>query len=268
VLLSLAALLVPMGPVRAAPLDVGQHIHVAIANHPVDGVTIPRSKYTFQVTVRLHDQTGRATSFRVADYSTVKKTQSISLGPCADCSTSFAFVVDFSSWSCGEHELRWTANVPDNGEGKRQFTTSRSFVTLAGCTTSRHGRPSSWHNGGGSWYEGNDYSVAIQLSPDSALRPGGTVSMRVQSDATRGCMFLNPDFHDGSHGTQLGSCWSGQSSVSRTIPSTARAGDKLVLYATDGQNAGLLVQELATSARTVQWVEHQSWWSRSGLVLP
>jgi hypothetical protein len=256
-------------PVSAATVNVGQHIHVEIANHPVDTTTVPRAPYTFNVTLRAHDQTGRITSFRVSDYSTVKKTVSKSLGPCSDCATSFAFTVDFSSWSCGRHELRWTANVPDNDEGKRQFTTSRSFIMLAGCTTDRTGRPSSWHAGGGSWYEGRDYSVAIRLSPDTTVKPGGTVQVRIQSSATRGCMFLNPAFHDGSHGTQLGSCWTGTGSVSRVIPSTARVGDKLVIFATDGKNAGLLEERLGDgSKRSTAFHGQQSWWASTGLVLP
>ncbi len=266
VLLAVLALL-PFTPsaVAASP-NVGQHIHVEIASFPVDGVVIPRAPYTFQVTLRAHDQTGTVTSFRVSDYSTVKRTVKVALGPCADCSVTFPFTVDFAKWSCGRHELRWTANVPDNDEGKRQFTTSRAFVTLAGCSTDRTGRKG-WFGGGGGWYEGNDYAIAVLLSPDSTIRPGGTISVRVQSSADRGCVFLNPDFHHGSHGTQL-RCWTGQGAQSVAIPASAAVGDRLLLYASDGQNAGLAGFTLGTGSRTTAPVQWQAWWRREGIVLP
>ena len=258
-------------PVRGAAIQVGHHVHDEIANVPAKGVAIPRAPYTFQVTLRLHDGTGKITSYRVSDYSTVKTTKSVSLGPCSDCSVSFAFTVDFSAWSCGEHELRFTANVPTNAEGKRQFTTSRQFVTLAGCSTNRHGRSSTWYGGGGGWYTGVDYAIGVQQSPDSTIKPGGVTKWRIQSNASRGCLFLNPRAHDGSMGTQVGSCWSGQSTVTRTIPSTAKAGDKLALYAEDSskRHAGLYVQKLGTgAARSTVWQERQDWWLSSGLVVP
>jgi hypothetical protein len=272
VLFSLAALLFGLaGPVRAATLVVGHHVHDEIANLPNKGVSIPRAPYTFQVTLRGHDLTGRITSYRVSDYSTVKKTVPVSLGPCSDCSTSFAFTVDFSGWSCGEHELRFTANAPTNDEGKRQFTTSRQYVTLAGCSTNRHGRSSSWYGGGGGWYTGTDYAIGIQQSPDSTIKPGGVTKWRVQSNAARGCLFLNPNAHAGSMGTKVGECWTGQGTVTRTIPSSAQPGDKLMLYAEDAskRHAGVFVQKLGDgSPRATVWQERQDWFEQSGLVVP
>lgn len=257
-------------PVKSATPNVGQHLHVEIANHPVDTYTIPKAPYTFQVTLRLHDNTGKVTSFRVSDYSTVKQTKSVSLGPCSDCSVSFPFTVDFASWSTGEHELRWTANIPTNGEGKRQFTTSRSYVRVGG-SQNLHGRPDSWHAGGGGWYSGADYAIGVQLSPDTAIKPGGATSWRVQSNANWGCLYLNPSFHSGSHGTQIGSCWTGTGSVSRTIPATAKAGDRLVQLAEDpsDRHIGVFEQRLGTgAARNTVFYGWQDWWSASGLVVP
>lgn len=260
-----------LAPASAAAIEVGGHVHDEIANVPNKGVAIARAPYTFQVTLRGHDLTGKITSYRVSDYSTVKLTRSVSLGPCDDCAVSFAFTVDFSSWSCGEHELRFTANVPTNSEGKRQFTTSRQYVTLAGCSTNRHGRSSSWYGGGGGWYTGVDYAIGIQQSPDSTIKPGGVTKWRVQSNASRGCLFLNPNAHAGSMGTQIGSCWTGQTTVTRTIPADAQPGDKLALYAEDpsGRHAGLFVQKLGDgSPRSTVWQERQDWWDRDGLVVP
>lgn len=272
VLFSIAALLFGLaGPVRGAGIVVGGHVHDEIANMPNKGVVVPRGPYDFQVTLRGHDLTGRITSYRVSDYSTVKTTRSVSLGPCSDCSVSFTFRVDFSGWSCGEHELRFTANVPNNSEGKRQFTTSRQYVTLAGCTTNRHGRSSTWYGGGGGWYTGVDYAIGIQQSPDSTIKPGGVTKWRVQSNASRGCLFLNPNAHAGSMGTQIGPCWTGQSTVTRTIPVSAQPGDRLALDTEDpsGRHAGLYVQKLGDgSARSTVWTERQDWWDKSGLVVP
>jgi len=251
-------------PARSASVDVGQHIHDAITNDPAKGVAIPRTTYTFHHVIRLHNQTGKATSIRVSDYSTVMQTRSISLGPCSDCSLTLDFPVNFAAWSCGEHELRWTVNVPSNSSGNRQFTTSRSYVTLAGCTTKRHDRSSSWQAGGGGWYTGLLYDIAILQTPRSQLVAGGQIQARVQSSATVGCIFVNPDFHNGSHGTRLGSCWSGTGTATRTLPSWLATGDRVVLYATHGgHSAGLY--SLTIGTRTDEW---QSWWAKDGIVLP
>jgi hypothetical protein len=270
VLVALMAGLLGIGlsPRPVFALEEGHHLHVQIHNHPAPGKVIPRAPYTFHVTLIVHENAGRVTSFRVADYSTVKKTVPVSLGPCADCSVSFDFTVDFSTWSCGEHELRWTANIPDTFEGKRQFTTSRAYVMLQGCTTNRHGR-TGWYAGGGSWYEGVDYSIVVQQSPFSSVVPGGTARWRVQSSANRGCLFLNPDAHNGSMGTQVGSCWSGTSTVSRTLPTVSSVGDRLAAYSEDSpSHAGLFVHRIGDAADGFMWMEWQSWWRTQGLSVP
>ena len=253
------------GSALAAP-DVGQHIHDTILNDPVRGQVIPRAPYTFRHEIRLHDMPAKATSLRVADYNTVKRTQSISLGPCSDCVLSVAFTVDFSSWSCGEHELRWTVNVPSQSGSARHYTTTRSYVTLAGCTTKRHDRPSDWHGGGGNWYE--HYDITILGTPEASVRAGAAIRVRSQSGATGGCLFVNPDFHHGSHGTQVGSCWSGTSWVTRTMPSTLRDGDRVVLMGRSGEGAGLYGFVVGDAADGVARHEWQAWWNDGGIRLP
>jgi hypothetical protein len=266
VVLALAGALSPVA-VAAEP-NVGQHIHVEVSNHPVDGFPIPRGPWTFQVTVKLHDQTGRATYLRLDDGpGTVRLTKSISLGPCDDCTLSFPLTVDFSTWPAGRREIRWHVDVPNNSEGNRQFTTSRSQICNGSCSPNGpDGRPTPF-NGGGSWYEGNDYSTVYLLSNESNVRPGGTIVVRAAQDANRACAFLNPDFHNLNAGS-WSECWSGTSNHSLTIPASANVGDKLALYASDGNNAGLLVTRLGSGSVATRTYEYQSWWATDGIVLP
>jgi hypothetical protein len=252
-------------PASAATVNVGQHIHDTILNDPVKGQVIPRAKYTFRHEIRLHDMPAKATSIRVSDYSTVKVTKSISLGPCSDCLLTVAFEVDFSTWSCGEHELRWTVNVPSQTGSQRHYTTSRSFVTLAGCTTPRHDR-TGWFGGGGNWYD--SYQIAVLGTPEAQVKAGSSIKVRAQSSATGGCLFVNPDFHAGSRGTQVGSCWSGTSWVTRTMPAGLSTGDRVVILSRDSDGAGLYGFKVGDAADGFAWHDQQAWWAKGGLVLP
>lgn len=256
-----------VAPVNAA-YDVGAHEHVAIADHPVDGFPIPRAPHTFQVTLKLHDQPGKATSFRVSDYSHVVKTVAIALGPCTDCSMTFPFTVDFSTWAVGRHELRWTVNIPKNPDGNRQFVTSRAMVCIQSCSPNVSGRATPWLGGGG-WYTGHDYVIALLLSPQSAVRPGGSVIIRSQyGSSTSLCAYLNPDFHHGSHGTILG-CFGGGTAKRTLGLSGVAPGDHLVIVASDGLEAGVLNLVVGDgSPRATADLEFQDWWAKGGLSIP
>jgi hypothetical protein len=253
----------------AATPNVGQHIHIEVANHPVDGYPIPRADWTFQVTIKLHNQTGTATQLRIDDASTIKQTWAMSLGPCSDCVLGpFQVVVHFGTWSAGRHEIHWHVDVPKNDQGNRQFTTARSQICLASCTPNGvNGRPTPY-NGGGSWYLGQ-YATITDLSPDTNVHPGGSIVIKAAQNATTACGFLNPDFHNGNHGTLLG-CWADTARHTITIPLAAVPGDRLVLYASQANgNAGLFRLTVGDgSVRTVQTYEYQSWWAKGGVVLP
>lgn len=248
----------------AATPNVGQHIHVEVANHPVDGYPIARGNYTFQVTVRLHAYPAKTQYIRIDDSSTTRAKRTVTLGPCSDCSTSFSWTVDFSGWSVGRHELRWHVDSkdadPNTADTQRQFTTSRQQVCVQSCSPNVGGRASNWH-GGGSWYTGPGYVVALFLSPESSLRAGKTVSIRSQYSGATACAYLNPDFHHGSHGTALG-C-----GTSVTIPSSAQPGDRFVIVAKGSQEAGVFEARIGASGPTT-FFGAQSWWAKSGLVLP
>lgn len=276
----LAVQLAVAGSAAATP-NVGQHIHVEIANHPLDGSPIPRAPYTFRVTIKAHDNRSTITSFRVSDYSDVIRTISDfnpavpgeqHLGPCADCTITFDFTVDFATWSTGRHELRWTANEPDADPdqtgNQRQFTTSRSQVCLASCTPNVSDRATPF-NGAGSWYEGHDYATVYVVSADSQWRPGGRVTIRAAQDADHVCAFLAPDFHHGSAGTTLLPCVASTSNQTFTVPASAPIGAALVVIAHDGFNAGVFRMPLGDgSPRASALMEYQSWWAKAGLVFP
>ncbi len=272
-------------PVVAATPDVGAHVHVEVGNHPVDGKPIPQTRYSFQVTVKLHDQPSKATYFRIDDGNvggaTIKVKHAFpangtgtgysagSLGPCADCSWTWTESVDFSKWSIGRHEIHWHVDIPTNADGQRQFTTARSQVCIVSCSPNKSGR-STPLNGGGSWYTGHDYAVAVLTSPESNVVPGGSVTIQsMYANAPQICAFLNPDFHANNRGTQLG-CWTG-GSHQVTIPAdAANIGKKFVIYASDGFEAGLFrmaVRAPGADPLTATY-EYQSWWSKTGLVLP
>lgn len=255
----------------AATPNVGSHIHVEIANHPADGFPIPRANYTFNVKVTLHDFAGKLDWFRVSDGSTVKQKINLVLGPCADCSTTFPFTVNFGSWSQGRHELRWSANDndadPATGGSQRQYNTSRSQVCLGSCSPNVSGRATPFQ-GGGSWYQGHDYATNYLLSPEASVRPGGSVVIRAAQDATNICAFVGPHFHDLDSGVKLG-CWTGQSNRTVTIPADTAVGTAFVVIAHDGFNAGVFRMLVGDgSPRPVLLYEYQSWWAKTGLVFP
>lgn len=258
-----------VGQARAASSNVGQHIHAEITNHPVDGYPIPQKPYTFHVTVKLHNQTGPLRWWRVDsdDGSGSQQKLPVSLGPCADCSWSGDLTVDFSKWSKGRHEIRWHFDVSPNNDGNRQFTTSRYQICIVDCTTSSSDRPTPY-SGAGSWYLSR-YSTVTLRSPLTAVRPGSTVTISFDQDATGGCAFANPDFHHDRSGTQLG-CWTTSGKHSLALPSSLSVGDNLVLVATrpDG-NAGVFHIRVGdgTSSPTTTY-EVQSWWAKGGVVFP
>jgi hypothetical protein len=272
VVIAAALLSFALAPRPAYALEEGHHLHLGILN--LDP-TVARSNYTFQLELQRHRQDTSTAWIRVADYSTVKdsivngrRAQTHNVAVPADGALRVNMTVPFGEWSCGRHELRFTLNVNDNYIGNRQFTTSRTMISVAGCTTDRSGRASNWLGGGGGWYEGQDYAIGIQQSPFTSIRSGASTSWRVQSSASRGCLFKNPGAHTGTMGTQIGSCWTGTGTVTRTLPSLA-VGDRVMLYAEDPtQHAGTYVIWVPASGASTYRVDYQDWWNTGGLKVP
>lgn len=266
----LATLLVIAGalamPAVAVTSNVGQHIHVEIANHPVDGFPIARGDYTFHVTIRRHDFPAPIRYIRLDDNSTTraKITFSPALPPCTDCATTFNWTINFASWSVGRHEFRWHADSqdadPNRADTQRQYTTTRLQVCIVVCSPTY--RSQRYFIGGGSWYTGPGYVVPLITSPDTAIKPGGTYTQRSQYQS-HVCSYLNPNFHQGNPGQKLG-CGS-----TVTIPLTATPGDKLVVVADVPQEAGVLELRVGDGTpRPTMFVATQTWWAQGGLVIP
>lgn len=275
ILFTLAA----VSPVFA--LEEGHHAHLGVDNLPI--TTIPRADYTFDLVVQAHGQAGMTgAQVRVSDYGEVMPStvngrtidgyhslpvSSILAGP-----YSVKMTVPFGSWTCGRHEVRFTVRFKPNFDGKEQFTTSRAYIWLAGCNTLRNRTNVDWYGGGGGWYTGVDYALGLQQSPFSSFRAGATTKWRVQSNANRGCLFLNPAAHAGSMGTPIGPCWTGTGQVSRTLPSSLVPGDRIMEYAEDTtpskQHAGTYVVWVPEPGATTVKVDVQDWWNTGGLVVP
>lgn len=274
VLFVIAALLFAYAATPVAAAGVGQHIHVEVGNHPADKFPIARGPYTFHVTLKLHNFPARLRYLRVDDGSTTRASLTIpsttipAMGPCADCSQSFNWTVNFSSWSVGRHEIRWHADSQDSDPGttgtQRQYTTSRQQICIVSCTPSYRSQTN--FSGGGSWYTGPEYVVALLLSPMTSVKPGGSVVIRSQYSNAFVCGFLNPDFHHGSNGTPLGCGSKGTSNKTITIPSTASPGDRLVVVANGGKEAGVYAVNLGDgSPRATLPLQFQSWWNLAGI---
>lgn len=254
-------------PARGATANVGQHIHIEIANHPVDGHPIPRGPYTFHLTVKLHQQTGAVRWFRLDDWDHAGPQVPLRLGPCSDCQTSFDYTVDFARWTQGRHELRWHVDIGMNSEGNRQFTTARTQVCLGTCINASPANRVTPFNGGGSWYLG-DYATPYVLTADRDIKPGGSIKVRAGQDARKVCVLANPDIHNGSSGTVLG-CFADTANHSVSLAGRS-VGDKLLVLAMQPNgNAGAIRLTVGDgSDQATADYEIQSWWAKGGVVLP
>lgn len=247
----------------AATPNVGQHIHVLIHDHPVEGHPITKSVHTYDVDIILHEfpvNAGiRYLRVDTEDGQVYKRTFSPILRCAADtCTFPLEVTLDMRGWSTGAHELRWHADSSDSDPNlsgtQRQYTTSRFEVCVGSCSPAYRKPP---FLGGGSWYTKHDYVVPLIKSPDTAIKPGGRVVI------DEGCAYLNPDFHHGSHGTFLG-C-----NTTVTIPTSADPGDSLVVVEHDGFEAGVIKVPLGNGSPRSTWnIETQSWWADTGLRLP
>lgn len=245
--------------VTGASYDVGAHLHVAILNEPA---VVARAPYTFHLVLQTHDQIGTTGYLRIDDSSTTRAKTTVKLGP-GNSLLNLDWTVDFSGWSVGAHELRWHLDVAKNDQGNRQFTTSRATLCVVSCSPNV-GNGGRFVTGGGSWYTDHDYLVPVTTSPLSDWTPGGTVTIFSEySRATSLCAYLNPDFHNGSHGTLL-ACWGGGNAKHQLSLAGLIVGDNIVVISSDGHEAGVLHLKLGEPG----YLETQSWWSLTGLVIP
>jgi hypothetical protein len=222
------------------PSQVGEHVHVQ-ATVPVDGVPI-NGRISVPVKVTLHNHTGKTNWLRVADGSTPKQSWPIAIGPCGDCTWTSTVVVDFSSWGTGRREMRWSANVPDNSEGKRHYQSTGWQVCVRSCSPSYRSGPFTEARG---WYEGRGYANARLTSTLSTVRSGGTIKVALKPGSggfpTRfSGIYIDPDFHAGSSGRVVRESTSAFTG-SVALPSMTSGSHRLVLLSSDGLNAGVQV---------------------------
>lgn len=229
------------------PSAVGHHIHVGMCT-PLDG-TVLHGTVHFDVRVLLHNQVGKLTSVRVSDYSTVKRTKSVSLNT-NDLPLWVPFDINFDSWSTGRHELRWTANVPDEQPNKtgsqRMYNSTGWQYCIRSCSPNVSGRATNWTEARG-WYQDHGYANARFRSPVPVNALTGTWTFNYEmkpgsgGDATKlAGIYIDPDFHNGSAGRvvkQTTGATSGTASIdTRTLTNGTH---KLVLLSSDGFNAGV-----------------------------
>lgn len=208
-------------------------------------------RVSFPVRVTLHDQVGSTNIVRLQDEGSYAQTIPFVLGPCADCSRDLTITADVSSWSTGRHELRFTANVPDeqpNASGdQRMFQSTGIQLCVRSCTPSY--RSGDWLEARG-WYDGHGYQNARLTSSVASVRSGGTISVRLAPGSeglptTGSGVYIDPDFHNGSSGIVVLER-SGPFTGSVTLPSLPPGAHRLVLVAHDAQNGGVLLIPFVT----------------------
>ncbi len=236
----------------SVPDAVGAHVHVK-ATVPVDGTPID-GKVAIPIVVTLHNARGALTWFRMGTESKyLMPATNLStfnagnaFGPCSDCTLSFTANVDFTAIPTGRHELRMSANNPDEDPdltgAQRMFQSTGYQVCVRSCTpTYRANTPSIEARG---WYTDHAYANASLTSAHSSVTSGGTISVKLGPGSggkpTKFAgVYIDPSFHAGSAGITV-KTWAAAFRGSVTLPTIAPGEHRLVLVSSDGQSAGVL----------------------------
>lgn len=224
------------------PSKVGQHVHMQ-ATIPTGIVS---GTLNLPIKITLHNQTGKVTWVRACRQSSVCQTFTVSLGPCADCTLTKTIPINLNSWPTGVQELRLTANIPDNAEGKRQFQSTGWPIKVRSATCSTRCNVF-WEARG--WYEGRGYANARIVTNPWSIKSGGSVSVSLKPGADASCcptkfagLFIDPDFHRGYAGI-WSKKWTAAFTGSVTLPTIPSGTHKLVAVSSDGKNAGVQVSQ-------------------------
>jgi len=234
------------------PNGVGQHIHVGLC-WPVapDGsehlVVSGNQNMHFDVRVLLHDAPAKTQLVRVSQEGTVKIRPDFVIGP-GNAEGWQPFDVDFSTWSTGRRELRWTSRIPRPEPNVNEMFNSTGWqLCIRSCTPSY--RPAGPFTEARGYYSGHDYDNVQFLSklPVNPVSGLWTFKVRLVSSGPGG-VFINPDFHNGNEGTYIGpfprnvgaeGSWQGEITLdTTTLPNGPH---RLVLVASDGKNGGVQV---------------------------
>lgn len=220
------------------PSAVGQHVHVdtCVPTGIVNGTV------TLRVVVTQHNGTGPIRWIRACRESSNCQRWSLTLGPCADCSTTVYLPINVGAWPSGRQELRLTANVSSNSDGLRQFQSTAWPINVRATTPCD--RCSVFWTARG-WYDlGHDYANAGLLSPPASLGSGATIKIRLGpgagGSATRlAGIYIDPDFHHGSAGIVVRQ-YATSITTYVALPALQAGPHRLVLLSSDGFNAGVL----------------------------
>lgn len=245
------------------PEQVGSHIHVrATVPLPTAVVSGP---VTIPMTVTLHNAAGPTNFIRIQAVSPGGSNrevwrQSLSVGPCADCSADVTAVINTSGWATGRHELRISANTPDEDPAlsgsQRMYQSTGWQMCVGSCSPSY--RSGNFVEARG-WYTGRDYANARLTSSLSTVRSGGTITVKLAPGAggepTKfSGVFIDPDFHNGSAGIVVDPCKSdahpfgcnGPFSGSIVLPTLTSGTHRLALLSSDSKVAGVQIVVFTT----------------------
>jgi hypothetical protein len=232
------------------PQAVGHHVHVGMCT-PVDGQVVTGSSIHFDVRVILHDQVGAVTSVRYADWDSVKQTKTVNFNQ-NDTPYWIGFDIPIGSWSTGRHEIRWTANVPDEqpdvSGSQRMFNSTGWQLCVRSCTNvGGNNRATNWTEARG-WYQDHNYANARFRStvPRNPLSGNWTFNI----EATKGSgglttkewgVFIDPDFHNNNAGRTIarGTGPSGLRTLTVDTRTLSNGIHRLVIVSSDGKNAGV-----------------------------
>lgn len=240
------------------PEQVGSHIHVK-AVVPVPTAIVSGS-VTIPMTVTLHNAAGRTSYIRIQAVTpggSIREVwkQNLVFGPCADCSTDVTATLDTSGWPTGRHELRITANIPDEDPGltgsQRMFQSTGWQLCVGSCSPSY--RSGNFIEARG-WYTGRDYANARLTSSLASVKSGGVITVKLApgsgGEPTKfSGVFIDPDFHNGSSGLVVDPCKSDSNqfgctssfSGNVTLPTLTSGTHRLVLLSSDSKVVGVQV---------------------------
>lgn len=234
------------------PSAVGAHVHVK-ATVPVDGAIVD-GIIDVPYTVTLHDARGKTSWLRMGTENTELFSQTLVLGPCHDCTASGVASLNVGRLSTGRHELRMSANNPDEDPdlagAQRMFQSTGYQFCVRSCTPSYRSGPVTIARG---WYTDAEYAVAQLESPVSDVRSGASVKIRMTPGSggrpTKfSGVYIDPDMHGGNVGIVVREI-AGPFQGSVTLP-TLTGSHRLVLVSSDGQNAAVLVVPFGSGTPT------------------
>jgi len=226
------------------PTAVGSHIHLDATivrdGFPVDG------RLDIPATVTLHDAAGTTSWVRAGTEAQTLFQQALKLGPCANCLTQVTVSLDLSGVPTGRHEIRISANIPDEDPAltgsQRFFQTWNAQICVRACSpTYRSSGPVIESR---DWYQDHGYQAASIRSKLTDIKPGAVVSVRMGPGSggmptVLSGVYLNPNFHAGDAGRVLFQR-NGPYTGPVTIPTDAACPCKLAVLASDGQSATVL----------------------------